>query len=154
MVNPYSQRGAAGIEFVLVFPVFFLIFYAIVNYGLIFSANQMLQYSAEEGLRKSVSFVDESCYFTTAGCDTASVRNEVESGVRASLVELARNASSTSLGSFFGQPLDDALLISTTDTAGGCCRVELTWNYETYPFLPPLMLPVPDQLRTVASLDL
>ncbi|MFC6671227.1 TadE/TadG family type IV pilus assembly protein [Marinobacterium aestuariivivens] len=149
------QRGSAGIEFVLVFPVFFIIFYAIVNYGLIFSASQMLQYSAEEGLRRSLSFVDESCYFTESGCESASVRAEVEQATRAMLSQLSRNATSTSLGSLFGQSLDEALQITATDTTGGgCCQVQLHYDYENHPFLPPLMLPVPGELSRVASLNL
>lgn len=31
------QRGATAVEFALVFPLFFLIFYAIVTFGLIFA---------------------------------------------------------------------------------------------------------------------
>lgn len=154
-LNIKRQCGSAGVEFVLVFPVFFIIFYAIASYGLIFSASQMLQYSAEEGLRRSLSFVDESCYFTESGCQSASVRAEVEQATRAMLSQLSQNATSTSLGSLFGQSLDEALQITATDTAGGgCCQVQLRYDYENYPFLPPLMLPVPGELSRMASLNL
>ena len=35
-----KQQGAAAIEFAIIFPIFFLIFYAIITYGLIFAAQQ------------------------------------------------------------------------------------------------------------------
>lgn len=149
------ERGGAGIEFVLVLPVFFMVFYAIANYSMIFSANQMLQYSAEEGLRNSISFVDESCFFSTTECDSAAVRAQVELATKDVLGQVTGNATESSLGSLFGQSLDAALQIRTGDTAsGGCCLVELVYDYAAFPFLPALMLPVPERLSTTASLNL
>lgn len=50
-----NQNGAAAIEFAILFPIFFLIFYAVVTYGLIFVAQQTLTLAAAEGAdRKSV----------------------------------------------------------------------------------------------------
>src|SRR3546814_15231297 len=43
------QRGAYAVEFALVFPLFFLIVYATLTYGLIFTAQQSLNYAAESG---------------------------------------------------------------------------------------------------------
>lgn len=45
------QRGATAVEFALVFPLFFLIFYAIVTFGLIFAVQQNLTLAATEGAR-------------------------------------------------------------------------------------------------------
>lgn len=155
MPGRWIERGAAGIEFILVLPVFFMIFYAIATYSMIFSAKQMLQYSAEEGLRQSISFVDENCLLSTTACDSEAVKTQVATATRDVLGQLAHNATESSLGSLFGQSLDAALQISTQDTsAGGCCKVELVFDYKEHPFLPALMLPVPDSLRTSASLNL
>jgi Flp pilus assembly protein TadG len=44
-----KQQGAAAIEFAILFPIFFLIFYAIITYGLIFAAQQTLTLAAAEG---------------------------------------------------------------------------------------------------------
>src|SRR3546814_6842036 len=41
------QRGAYAVEFALVFPLFFLIVYATLTYGLIFTAQQSLNRSEE-----------------------------------------------------------------------------------------------------------
>lgn len=45
-----GQKGAAAIEFAIIFPIFFLIFYAVVTYGLIFAAQQTITLAASEGL--------------------------------------------------------------------------------------------------------
>ncbi len=49
-----KQQGAAAIEFAILFPIFFLIFYAIITYGLIFAAQQTLTLAAAEGARAAV----------------------------------------------------------------------------------------------------
>lgn len=48
------QRGATAIEFALVFPVFFLVFYGMLTYGLIFMMRLNLQHAAEEGARAAL----------------------------------------------------------------------------------------------------
>ena len=51
-----KQQGAAAIEFAIIFPIFFLIFYAIVTYGLIFAAQQTITLAASEGARAAVRY--------------------------------------------------------------------------------------------------
>lgn len=51
-----TQRGASAIEFALVFPVFFMIFYAIISYGLIMVAQQSISLAAAEGARAGLRF--------------------------------------------------------------------------------------------------
>ncbi|GGB97797.1 hypothetical protein GCM10007205_03850 [Oxalicibacterium flavum] len=48
------QQGASAIEFALVFPLFFLIFYAIITYGLILVAQQSVTLAAAEGARAAL----------------------------------------------------------------------------------------------------
>lgn len=154
-MNRRGQRGGAGLEFVLVFPLLFSLFYSIASYALIFAAGQLLQYAAEEGLRRSISFVDESCYFTEAGCSSAGVRLEVVAAAKATMGEVASGGGGGSMGSLFGQPLDTALQVLSSDMPGGmCCEIQLSYDYANYPFLPPLMVPVPALLSKVASLKL
>src|SRR3546814_15415662 len=50
------QRGAYAVEFALVFPLFFLIVYATLIYGLIFTAQQSFNYAAELGARAALSW--------------------------------------------------------------------------------------------------
>lgn len=48
------QKGAVAIEFVFIFPVFFIICYAIIVYGLAFLLVQNFTYSSEEVLRAAL----------------------------------------------------------------------------------------------------
>lgn len=45
------QGGATAIEFAFVFPLFFMLFYGCLMYGLIFLMRMALQHSAEDGAR-------------------------------------------------------------------------------------------------------
>ncbi|GAA4088262.1 hypothetical protein GCM10022414_08860 [Zhongshania borealis] len=49
------QKGAVAIEFVFIFPVFFLICYAIIVYGLAFLLVQNFTYASEEVLRAAMA---------------------------------------------------------------------------------------------------
>ena len=51
-----KQKGAAAIEFAIIFPIFFIIFYAVVTYGLIFAAQQTITLAAAEGARAAVRY--------------------------------------------------------------------------------------------------
>lgn len=52
---PQRQAGAVAIEFVFIFPVFFIICYAIVVYGLAFLVKQNFTYASEEVLRSAIA---------------------------------------------------------------------------------------------------
>jgi Flp pilus assembly protein TadG len=49
-----TQRGAAAVEFALVFMAFFAIFYAVVQYGFAFLLQQSLTMAVAEGARAAV----------------------------------------------------------------------------------------------------
>ncbi|MCQ9616994.1 pilus assembly protein [Paenalcaligenes niemegkensis] len=49
-----AQLGASALEFALVFPLFFLILYMAIAYGLIFAAQQSMNYAAETWARDSL----------------------------------------------------------------------------------------------------
>ncbi|KVD80896.1 pilus assembly protein TadE [Burkholderia sp. ABCPW 14] len=50
------QRGATAIEFAILFPVFFMVLYGIVTYGMIFAAQQSLTLAATEGARAALNY--------------------------------------------------------------------------------------------------
>lgn len=54
------QRGAAAIEFSLLFLIFFTLFYAIVSYSIIFLLKTSLHYAANEGARSAISVDHQS----------------------------------------------------------------------------------------------
>lgn len=49
-----GQRGTYSIEFALVFPLFFLLFYALLTYGLVFAAQESLNFAAEGAARAAL----------------------------------------------------------------------------------------------------
>jgi len=51
-----GQRGAYAVEFALVFPVFFALFYGVLSFGLITTTQQSLALAAEDGARASLRY--------------------------------------------------------------------------------------------------
>ncbi|MBI5041311.1 MAG: pilus assembly protein [Gammaproteobacteria bacterium] len=153
---PAHQRGAAAIEFALIFIPMFALFYALVSYGLIMALLQGMTLAAEEGARVAVA-VDRSAYADTpAGTDeymnvvTPRVRNQV--GL--SLAWLPDTLKARVLGDGnvqVGVVLNGAVL-------------EVTVRYPNYadtPLIPTLVLPgigpvprVGNELRAQANIRL
>jgi Flp pilus assembly protein TadG len=76
-----GERGAALIEFAFAFPVFFLLIYALLAYGILFTLQQSMVLAAEEGVRAAIALdPDHSGYpidYPTAVTTTA--RDEARS---------------------------------------------------------------------------
>ncbi|WP_420224807.1 TadE/TadG family type IV pilus assembly protein [Pigmentiphaga litoralis] len=53
---PGRQSGVYAIEFAIVFPIFFLLFYGVLTFGLIFTAKQSLTLAAEDGARATLRY--------------------------------------------------------------------------------------------------
>jgi len=71
------QRGAALIEFAFAFPVFFLLVYALLAYGILFTLQQSMVLAAEEGVRAAIAFdPDHPNYATNV---TMTARDEARS---------------------------------------------------------------------------
>ena len=49
------QRGATAVEFAIIFPLFFVICYAIICFGMIFVIQQSLTFAASEGARAALN---------------------------------------------------------------------------------------------------
>src|ERR1700709_770159 len=117
-----SQRGVAAIEFALVFPLFFIIFYAIVTYGLIFAANQTLSLAAQEGGRAALRFAGE-----TSLPDAYAKRT--------------KNACDTAQGLVAWIPAATATCSTGVCTSGmQCVTVQMGYNYQQHPLVPNLPL--------------
>jgi Flp pilus assembly protein TadG len=123
-----NQRGVAAIEFALVFPLFFVVLYAIVAYGLIFAASQTLSLAAQEGGRAALRFEGETSLAqayslrTTAACSTA--QSLVSWLPAAGMTASCSNAACTSSGS----------------TGMQCVTVQMSYNYIGFPLVPNLPL--------------
>lgn len=155
-----KQQGAAAIEFAIIFPVFFLIFYAIVTYGLIFAAQQTVTLAAAEGARAAVRYQTGSdpearkAKRVAAACDMS---NQV-------LMWLSKTGTGTAGVCVNGitktEVTADPTLCSSL-TGVTCVKVLVTYDYEQAPLIPklfgPLMsLPTPKALQgqAVAQISL
>ncbi|MBN3849062.1 pilus assembly protein [Paraburkholderia sp. Ac-20342] len=120
-----AQRGATAVEFALVFPLFFLVLYAIVTYSLIFVAQQNLTLAASEGARAALNWQ------TNVSMATALTNRGNAACAAAKLVV---------------QPLVNAMQCAATNASCGtgnamtCITVSLTYNYTSNPLVPPLPL--------------
>jgi Flp pilus assembly protein TadG len=138
-----KQRGNTAIEFAIVFPLFFLIFYAIVTYSLIFVAQQSLTLAAEEGARAALryqanatSVADSLARRGTAACATAQTLSNWLAG-------LAQCSAAPAPCSY--------------DATMSCIQVTLSYAYAKNPLLPalPLLeLALPDALQARAMVQL
>jgi Flp pilus assembly protein TadG len=115
-----SQRGIAAIEFALVFPLFFVIFYSIVTYGLIFAVNQTLSLAAQEGGR-------------------AALRYEGETSLSSAYTLRTSAACTTAQGLVAWIPQAQASCSNQACTGGmQCVTVQMTYNYAAHPLVPTL----------------
>ena len=51
-----KQHGVYALEWAIVFPVFFIVLYAIVGYGLAFLVRESMQYAIEDGARAALRY--------------------------------------------------------------------------------------------------
>lgn len=143
-----KNHGAAAIEFALVFPLFFVIFYAIITYGLIFVAQQSITLAAAEGARAALRYAandtDRETNATNAAIGTGSVAYWL----------MPRLTVTNTLGTC---PYSSA---ANNSTGVRCYRVTVTYaNYGQNPLVPLLLGPlmkvvVPDKLESSAIIQI
>ena len=146
------QRGVAAVEFAFVFPLFFLIFYAIVTFGMVFIIQQSLTFAATEGARAALNY-------TSTPCDRLQVN--------------ARNAVARALdGAPWSQNVSFAAQVSTsvpapTTTPGVTCSgtftstststfnvmVTTSYSYAANPLIPWIFIFSAPQLQSSATVQ-
>lgn len=149
------QRGAAAIEFALLFVPMFALFYALVSYGLIMALMQGMTLAAEEGARAAiavdrVAYADDDDYLNGVNGVIPRVRARVGS----SLEWLPETLKARVLGSN-----NELVLVSlNADVLSVTVRYS---NYSDAPLIPTLQLPgigavprVGEQLEAVANIQL
>jgi Flp pilus assembly protein TadG len=136
------QRGLAAIEFAFIFPIFFLIFYGIVTYGIIFVAQQSITMAAEEGAR-------------------AALRYAASDAVRVSNAKSAANGTGSTAAW-----LGNRVVVTATaedcpyDASANCFKVTVKYpNYSDNPLVPLLLgtfmsFAVPSELSSSAIIQL
>lgn len=144
--TPEKQRGIAAIEFAFVFPIFFMIFYAIITYGMIFVAQQSITLAAAEGARAALR------YAASEGDRDTNARNAA-TGISSAAYWLAPRLTITS-------KLDPCPYNSSANSSVRCYRVTVSYlGYRNNPLVPlilgPLMgVAVPDQLASTAIIQI
>lgn len=121
------QRGATAVEFALVFPLFFLIFYAIVTFGLIFAVQQNLTLAAAEGARAALNYIPES-----NGSGAQALQDRVSAAQRTAQ-GLTRWLPNVQV------PVPSSASCSY-DASMYCVTVTVTYPYAQYPLVPTLAL--------------
>lgn len=145
-----AERGTAAIEFALVFPLFFLLLYGLVTYGVIFGFRHAMTAAAEDGARAAVA-----CDPTDAENHASCVVERARGAVGASLAWLPDARRASLLG-----PENSAVEVELAADPATGSRVLVRVRYANYPadpLVPVLSLPglgavppVPEQLTAVA----
>ena len=158
------QKGAAAIEFAILFPIFFLIFYAVVTYGLIFAAQQTLTLAAAEGARAAVRYPAAS-----GGGSSTNKAAQLQARLTAACAGLGSAACGNTVSNAAGLYATSGLCgtgaasftASSDPSKVNCVTMQVNYNYATAPLIPrllgPLMsLPTPNILRgqAVAQISL
>ncbi len=97
---PHKQKGAAAIEFALVFIVFFSVFYGIVSYSLPMLLMQSFNQSTAEAVRRSVALDPTTPGY--AGALTALATAELKNQLSWIPPALAFNAATDTSATFVG----------------------------------------------------
>lgn len=143
-----KQSGAVAIEFALIFPVFFILIYAIAAYSLAFLTVQNFTYASEEVLRAALA------------CEYCESREEWEAKIQTTIEDLGGgidgngNAIAPSL-IHFADELDPPTISCPPRDGGWVCEL----SFSASPRLKPINLPglgpmpsLPDTLVGKASL--
>jgi Flp pilus assembly protein TadG len=115
-----------AVEFAIVFPLFFVIFYAIVTYSLIFVAKQSLTLAAAEGARAALRFQPNA----TSTSNALDLRASAACTTASSLVNWLAGVS----------PCVATHAACSFDSTMQCINVSLTYNYASDPLIPSLPL--------------
>jgi len=141
-----TQRGATAIEFAIVFPVFFMVLYGIVQYGMIFAAQQTLTLAAEEGARAALQY--QAADGTVSG--SLSARATVAQATCADMVGWVAQMAD----------VDPATICAATQVSARCLQsmycvqVTTAFPYGSKPLMPKVLLPVPASIGSTATVQL
>lgn len=128
-----KQRGAAAIEFALIFTIFMAFFYAVVTYSLLFLLQVAFAHAATEGARAAIA-VNPLSYENRNAYIAEGVIPRVRTVVGASLSWLPARARSQVLG------LNNAN-VEVSPTANGVAVTVRYRNYKSNPLIPLISIP-------------
>lgn len=130
-----EAHGVAAVEFAIVSVLLIGLFYGLISYGFIFGAQHDLTHAASEGARAALD--------APAGEEIAYAQ------------QTAKNALT---GQEHDRAVITATIVSPCDAAtprARCIYVKVTYDYRTYPIVPPIVnVGVPDSLSAESLLVL
>lgn len=140
------QKGAYAVEFAFVFIIFFLVLYGMITYGLIFAAQQSMNFAAESGARAGLQWQAGSEGETSLQVRAKRARETAETHVKW-IDQLAEG--------------DEKVVDITVDTSNpDKLEVIISYPYSSAPLVPYLgpstllQVAVPSKLESRASVDL
>ncbi|MFC6280289.1 MULTISPECIES: TadE/TadG family type IV pilus assembly protein [Polaromonas] len=148
-----KTRGVVAIEFAFIFPAFFILFYAIITYGLIFAAQHTLALAAAEGGRAALRY---------PGGATDSLSMRQNNACAAALLPLGwlRNMGGLGAGSGCSASASAPGVYVKDDGCPyapllRCFTVTVRYAYQDHPMVPQLFgnflrLPTPNALQGAA----
>lgn len=149
----HRERGVTAIEFAILFPVFFSILYAIIQYGMIFAAQQTLTLAAEEGARSALQYQTASSS-SAALTSRQAVALSTCVGLISWLLPLAgQSSSSQTICTSSSAASSSSCPVSTMD----CVWVTTAYPYSSHPIIPTLPLlgwAVPNTLGNTATVQI
>lgn len=79
----YAQRGIYALEYAFVFPLVFVVLYAILSYGILFAVRLGMQNAAEEGARAALRYqtVNAAICADQLACRKLAAANAAKSGI-------------------------------------------------------------------------
>lgn len=116
-----KQSGAVAIEFVIVFPLFLIIFYAIVSYSVIFATQQTLHSLSSEATRAAVAVHRK---------DPALSLSEVETALSG---EIQKRADDSWLTNWLSGCNGDAFFVYTPGSDGERDQLEVCFRVTVGP---------------------
>ncbi|MGU7779834.1 TadE/TadG family type IV pilus assembly protein [Burkholderia sp. PU8-34] len=141
------QHGATAVEFALVFPMFFLIFYAIVTFGLIFAVQQNLTLAASEGARAALNYAPG----TTTTLALAARAQNAQGMALAYIAPGLKNYVDVPV------PTPASCSYDPTNASLHCVTVTVTYRYKDSPLVPniPLLgMVLPNTLTSSATVQI
>lgn len=136
----HGQRGAALLEFALVFGLFVFVLYALIAFGMVLALKQSMTNAASDGARAAVGAVPAS-----------------GETLEAAQVRVARAKVDGALGWLGSNRQPNVDIPDPTYCTGSsgpkCITVTLTYPYKDKPLVPPapgLGVFVPDSIKTAA----
>ncbi|WKU19607.1 TadE/TadG family type IV pilus assembly protein [Advenella alkanexedens] len=157
------QKGAYAVEFALVFIVFFLVLYGMITYGLIFAAQQSMNFAAESGARAGLQWqAGNSALALVARANKALAIADDHTN----WVDTMAGGNKLKIGVCGGEPIRllsasngaDASLCTITDP--NKLEIVIRYPYALHPMIPYLgpssimRVVVPETLESRTSVDL